>query len=72
MFIVSQDRKFSLNASIVNWFHIDADHNVFARCGEKNEVLLGKYKTSDRAIDAMVAVLDALDTGKPYSMPADD
>lgn len=73
MYIISQNRKFSLNASVISRFFLDEDHSLYAYCGESDEtLLLGEYKTSGSALDAMVAVLDALDTGKPYSMPADD
>ena len=34
--------------------------------------MLGKYKTSGRAIDAMIAITDAIEVGSYYYMPADN
>lgn len=72
MFIVTQDKQFSVKASTISRFFIDEDHSLYAYCGEDGELLLGKYQTSDGALDAMVAILEALETGKTYQVPADN
>lgn len=73
MFIVSQDRKFSLNTSVISRLFLDDDHKLYAYCGETDEaLLLGAYKTSDGAMDAMIDVIEAIQEGKTYQVPADD
>lgn len=71
MYIISQNRKFSLNESVISRFFLDEDRKLYAYCGESDEaLLLGEYKTADSALDVMVAVIDAIEAGKNYQMPA--
>lgn len=73
MFIFSQSGNISINSKGISRFHIDEDHNIFSYCADSDEtLLLGSYSTSDKALDAMVAVVDAIEAGQTYRMPADE
>lgn len=73
MFIFNQIGNISVKAEKISRFHVDEGHNVFSYCADGDEtLLLGSYSTSDKAMEALVAVVDAIETGKNYRMPADD
>lgn len=73
MFIISQNKKFSLNTTSISRFHLDENHSVFAYCADSDEsLLLGEYKTADKALDAMVEVTTAIWEGRNYQMPDDN
>lgn len=73
MFIYNQIGNISVKAENISRFHVDEGHNVFSYCADGDEtLLLGSYSTSDKAMDALVSVIDAVEAGKTYRMPADD
>lgn len=73
MFIISQFGNISINSKSVSRFHVDEDGNIFSYSADSDEtLLLGSYSTSDKALDALVAVVDAVEAGKNYRMPADE
>mgnify|MGYP001141464662 CR=1 FL=1 len=73
MFIFNQSGNISVRSDRVSRFHVDENHNVFAYSSDSDEtMLLGSYSTSDKALEAMVAAIDAVEAGKTYRMPADD
>lgn len=73
MFIISQFGNISINSKSISRFHVDEDGNIFSYSAESDEtMLLGAYSAPDKALDALVAVVDAIEAGKTYRMPADD
>lgn len=73
MFIFNQIGNISVRSDRVSRFHVDENHNVFSYCADSDEtLLLGSYGTSDKALEAMVAAIDAIEAGKNYRMPSDD
>lgn len=73
MFIYNQIGNISIKADRVSRFHVDEAHNLFAYSADGDEtMLLGSYSTSDKAMDALVAVIDAIEAGKTYRMPIDE
>lgn len=76
MFVTSQSGDISIRSDLIKWFSLDETHNVSVYCRENNsnpiKMLVGTYKTSSKAIDAMIEVVDAIEAGKNYRMPADD
>lgn len=73
MFVFNQSGNISVRSDRVSRFHVDENHNVFAYSSDSDEtMLLGSYSASDKALEAMVAAIDAVEAGKTYRMPADD
>lgn len=73
MFIFNQAGNISVRSERISRFHVDEAHNLFAYSADSDEtMLLGSYSTSDKALDAMVAVIDAIEAGENYRLPADD
>lgn len=66
MFVFNQIGNISIKADRISRFHTDENHNIFAYSADSDEtLLLGSYSTSDKALDALVAVVDAIEAGKP-------
>lgn len=73
MFIFNQSGNISVRSDRVSRFHVDEDSNIFSYCADSDEtMLLGSYSAPGKALDALVAVVDAVEAGKNYRMPADD
>lgn len=73
MFIFNQAGNISVRSERISRFHVDEDGNIFSYCADSDEtLLLGSYGASDKALDAMVAVINAIEAGQNYRMPADD
>lgn len=73
MFIYNQIGNISVKAERISRFHVDENHNIFSYCADSDEtLLLGSYSTADKAMDALVAVIDAIEAGKTYRMPIDE
>lgn len=72
MIIVSQSKNNIVNFENINLIGLDGEFKIKARLGIKDEVLLGKYKTEERAKEVLREIIEIHRISIPtavYEMP---